>query len=200
MHILDPSSSRRVPWRNGMGTTLELATDATLPGGEWSWRLSIADVPERAPFSTLPGIDRAIACLDGAGLDIQLGQELRQVPRTGDALTFAGEELALGIPCGTGVRDANLMFRRDRWRGRMTLARGTALDMDAPLVLVHAVHAHAPLRLHAAHLPTDCRLSTGCTLVSSGHIAVPAAPGTVLIACVLRPRADAAAALRSSPR
>jgi environmental stress-induced protein Ves len=45
MRILPPEHARRVPWKNGRGSTLELATDATAPGEPWTWRLSIADVP-----------------------------------------------------------------------------------------------------------------------------------------------------------
>ena len=51
MRLLAPAASRRVPWKNGLGVTLEVATDAVSAGGEWTWRLSIADVPSRAPFS-----------------------------------------------------------------------------------------------------------------------------------------------------
>ncbi|MFO0962244.1 MAG: HutD family protein [Phycisphaerales bacterium] len=192
MRILDPSSARRVPWANGLGTTLELATDAAAPGGEWTWRLSIADVPGRAPFSALPGVDRAIACLEGEGLHIHFGPTTREVPRTGDAFGFAGEEAAQGEPRGPGVRDANLMMRRDRWRGRMTIARGTALDMDAPVVIVHAARAPAPVRVHVTERPGSCLLAEGATVVTSGHVAVPAAPGAVIIACVLMPRASGA--------
>ena len=49
--ILNASNHRRIEWKNGRGMTLEIATDAATAGGNWSWRLSIADVVERAAFS-----------------------------------------------------------------------------------------------------------------------------------------------------
>lgn len=55
MHILTPTVSRRVPWKNGLGFSLEIATDAATLGGEWPWRLSIADMPSRARFSPFLG-------------------------------------------------------------------------------------------------------------------------------------------------
>jgi environmental stress-induced protein Ves len=172
MRILSAADSRRVPWKNGLGSTLEVATDAAAPGGEWTWRLSIADVPARAEFSAFPGIDRLIACLEGPGLKLERSGASAPVPIEGEALAFAGEELAAGEPLGPGVRDVNLMLRRDRWRGRMIVARGRALTLDAALVLVHA--------------PEGSReLAPGSTIVASGRVSVAAA--SVIVACELAP-------------
>jgi environmental stress-induced protein Ves len=183
MRVLTPASSRRVPWKNGLGATLEIATDAVAPGGEWTWRLSIADVPSRAEFSIFPGIDRFIACLAGPGLNLDRAGARSLVPREGAALPFAGEEPVTGEPLGRGVRDANLMLRRDRWRGRMTLVRGRGAALDAMLILVHAPEDFPSLR--AATAGGDCEIAPGCTLVHSGPVALFGASGSVGIACEL---------------
>jgi environmental stress-induced protein Ves len=185
MRIIPPAASRRVPWKNGLGSTLEIATDAAAPGGGWTWRLSIADLPSRASFSAFPGIDRFIACLAGPGFNLESAGARRLVPREGAALSFAGEELATGEPLGPGVRDVNLMLRRDRWRGRMTLARGGELALDAPLVLVHAPETFPALRAVTAE--GACRLAPGATLVASGRVAISAAPACAMVACELTP-------------
>ena len=185
MRLLPPAASRRVPWKNGLGSTLEIATDAAAPGGEWTWRLSIADVPSRARFSTFPGIDRCIACLAGPGLTLERAGARSLVPGEGEALPFAGEELVTGEPLGAGVRDVNLMLRRDRWRGRMTLARGRALELDAPLVLVHAPEDSPALRVGTEE--GACELEPGGTLVGAGCVVISDAPGSVCVACALTP-------------
>lgn len=185
MRLITPADSRRTPWKNGLGATLEIAADASAPGGDWTWRLSIADVPSRAPFSAYPGIDRYIACLAGPGLTLERGGGRQSVPREGAALTFPGEELVTGEPLGPGVRDLNLMLRRDRWRGRMTLSRGRALELDAPLVIVHAPEGSAALRLDTPEGAVD--LAPGHTLVAGGRVALPEAPGGVAVACELVP-------------
>jgi hypothetical protein len=185
MRILVPAASRRVPWRNGLGSTLEIATDAAAPGGEWTWRLSIADMPSRARFSAFPGIDRFIMCLTGPGLALERAAGRTLVPREGEAPSFSGEETVIGEPFGPGVRDVNLMFRRDRWSGRMTLARGRALSFDAPLVLVHALDDAPGLAVDAAE--GACELAPGETLVASGRVAISGAPGSVSVACGLAP-------------
>jgi hypothetical protein len=188
MRILSPADSRRVPWKNGLGAALEIATDAAEPGGEWTWRLSIADMPSRAPFSVFPGIDRFIACLAGPGLNLERSGVRSLVPREGDALPFAGEELVSGEPLGPGVRDVNLLLRRGRWRGRMTLARGRGLALDAPLVLAHVPSDFPALRLNTAQ--GACELAPGHTLVASGRVEISGASGSALVGCELVPRSS----------
>ena len=153
------------------------------PGGDWTWRLSIADVPSRAVFSIFPGVDRFIACLTGPGLKLERAGARSLVPSEGKALSFAGEEAVTGEPLGPGVRDANLMLRRDRWRGRMTLVRGRGAELDATLVLVHAPENCPSLRVRTAE--GDCDISPGGTLVASGPVALFGVPGSVGISCEL---------------
>ncbi len=185
IRLITPASSRRTPWKNGLGATLELATDAAAPGGEWTWRLSIADVPERAPFSAFPGIDRLIACLSGPGLTLERAGARQSVPCEGDALPFPGEEHVSGEPLGPGVRDINLMLRRGRWLGRMRITRGHALKLQAPLVIVHAPEGTATLRLGT--LEGAVELLPGYTAVAGGLVTIPKTPGGLAVACELTP-------------
>lgn len=185
MRLLAPASSRRVPWKNGLGSTLEVATDAAVPGGEWTWRLSIADVPARAPFSAFPGIDRFIACLEGPGLTLERGGSRQSVPREGVALPFPGEEAVTGEPAGPEVRDANLMLRRDRWRGRMTLLRDRAQAFEAPLIVVHSAGGSAALQ--AGTPEGSVELGPGYTLLASGRLDLTLTPGSVAAVCELHP-------------
>lgn len=180
--VLGPETSRRVSWKNGAGSTLELASDAPGPGGEWTWRLSIADVPAAAPFSPFPGVDRFLACLEGPGLRVERGGAPFLVPREGAALAFPGEEAVRGEPLGPGVRDVNLMLRRDRWRGSMIVLRQSAVETHGPLILVHAP-AFAP----APRVETDggaVELAPGSTLIGSGRTATT---GSAVV-CALFPR------------
>ena len=145
----------------------------------------MADVPSPAPFSAYPGIDRFIACLAGPGLNLELAGASVPVPFEGEALRFSGEDAAAGRPLGPGVRDLNLMLRRDRWRGRMILARERTLALDAPLVLVHAPDGFPALR--ATGSGGSWELLPGRTLVASGRVALFAAPGSAAVGCELTP-------------
>lgn len=181
MRLIAPDAYRRTTWKNGLGSALELAAD----GPEWTWRLSIADVPSRTAFSAFKGVDRFIACLSGPGLALERASGRHSVPSQGEAAAFPGEEPVTGDPLGSGVRDINLMLRRDSWRGRMTLARGGALSLDAALVIVHAAAGAAPLRLLTDKGAVG--LLPGHTLVASGRVAFAPSPGTVAAACELTP-------------
>jgi len=185
MRLLAPDSSRRVPWKNGLGSTLEVATDAAVPGGDWTWRLSIADVPSRAPFSAFPGIDRFIACLKGPGLFLEHRGARRSVPQEGVALPFPGEDAVTGEPAGPGVRDVNLMLRRDRWRGRMTLVRGRAGVFEAPLIVVHSAGVSGLLRAETPEGRVE--LEPGRTMVAGGRVDLAPAPEGAAAVCELHP-------------
>jgi len=175
--VLGPSDYRRVAWKNGLGSTLELAVDAL----DWTWRLSIADVPAAAPFSAFPGVDRFLACLEGPGLKISRAGKSVLVPSEGEALAFAGEEAVSGEPLGPGVRDVNLMLRRDRWRGRMHLTRGKPFTIAGDILLVHA-----PASSEGARVEADSTVAVlpGSTLIGNGRVSLD---GTAVV-CALEPR------------
>jgi len=119
--ILRVADYRRMRWKNGGGWTTELAASAsTVEGGNFDWRISIAEIESDGAFSTFPGCDRYIALLDGPGMELQfdaaepvrLDQRLRFVRFDGEAKTF-------GRLLGGAVRDFNVMVRRDRVRAEV---------------------------------------------------------------------------------
>src|SRR5687768_10431330 len=60
------------PWKNGGGVTREIA--AHPPGAslaDFEWRMSIAEVAGDGAFSRFEGVDRCIALLDGAGMQLR---------------------------------------------------------------------------------------------------------------------------------
>ena len=61
MRILRVSGRVAAPWKNGGGTTTEVAV---FPAGasfdDFGWRISIADIARGGPFSQFPGIDRTL--------------------------------------------------------------------------------------------------------------------------------------------
>ncbi len=181
--LLQPTDYRRVPWKNGLGTTLDLATDAPSDGVAWSWRFSLADVPTRAGFSEFSGIDRHLAVLEGEGLTLERGQARTAVPREGPAILFAGEEAIVGVPIGSGVRDANLMLDRRRWRGELAIVRATdarSVTLVRQLLLIHAASAESPIECKVG--AQRIQLAQGCTLHAQEGVTLIAAACTLVIA------------------
>lgn len=111
MNVLQPirqAHFRQQPWANGGGTTTELSAG---PDREaWDWRLSIASVDGDSTFSTLPGVTRHLAPLDGA-LKLAFGNSEPQTLARLQVTTFAGDQqVTCRLPDGPG-RALNLMLR-----------------------------------------------------------------------------------------
>jgi hypothetical protein len=121
MRILRASGRTAVPWKNGGGTTTEVAVFPQGAGFDnFGWRISIADISRGGPFSQFPGIDRTLAMLKGrvslciAGRDtIALSADMLPVEFPGDVSTSA--ELVGGT-----ATDLIVMTRRGSFTARMT--------------------------------------------------------------------------------
>jgi uncharacterized protein len=75
---LTPADARDTPWRNGRGTTREIAiapAGASFERGDFRWRVAIAGVAEDGPFSSFPGFERLIVVIRGDGLVLHHGRE-----------------------------------------------------------------------------------------------------------------------------
>ena len=118
---------KAVPWKNGGGATREIA--ASPPGSSFDafdWRVSVADVSEAGAFSVFEGIDRVLTLIEGTEMVLTDADGPRHVLARWDSLAFAGEtKITAELPHGP-TRDFNLMLRRDRVSGRVTMRRDVA--------------------------------------------------------------------------
>jgi hypothetical protein len=157
------------PWKNGLGTTREIAVHSSGAGGDdFLWRVSIAEVDSAAPFSSFPGIDRYIALLDGAGFTMTLDDDRNHALTTPFApFAFAGEaKVAVTLADGP-TRDFNLMVRRAQARGEVKVwHQPGAYPLDPTIVLVYA--ARGEIETDAGMLRAgDAWLARGA---AAGHI------------------------------
>lgn len=143
MKILSPSSYRVMPWKNGGGVTTELYVhpeDAGLTGGEFLWRVSIAEVARDGPFSRFDGYDRRIMLIEGHGMVLEGGPEGPiDVTAKYEPRHFLGDWDVAGRLCDGPVRDFNLLSRRRECRStlRCTLIGGDTYfgSIDAMVLL-----------------------------------------------------------------
>src|SRR5271169_1584989 len=67
-------SLTRVPWKNGAGTTRNLAVSPDGAGfDDFVWRVSLAEVSASGSFSLFPGVDRTILLWEGKGMTLRAG-------------------------------------------------------------------------------------------------------------------------------
>jgi len=142
--IIRAADLKAVPWKNGGGATREIA--ASPPGAAFDafdWRVSVADVSEAGAFSVFEGIDRVLTLIEGTEMVLIDADGPRHVLARWDSLAFAGEtKITAELPHGP-TRDFNLMLRRDRVLGSVTVRRdAAALSVEkGSVVLVCALGA-----------------------------------------------------------
>lgn len=145
MQHLTSADYRVMPWKDGGGTTTELAIHppgATVQGG-FAWRLSSARVEASGPFSTFPGMARSLALVEGVGLILDLegvGRLRLKHPR--EVIQFAGGVSAHATLIQGPVTDLGLIHDPARFTATLEVrdltADATSLTL-APTTLLHAL-------------------------------------------------------------
>ncbi len=136
------ASYRQVPWRNGRGKTLVLASEPIGASDEFDWRLSIAPVESDGPFSRFGDCDRTLLLLQGNGLTLthsngkfdELNSRFAMARFPGDIETFATLQ-------DGPIRDFNVMCNRHRCSATVTVLKygSNALTIDCDVLLACAV-------------------------------------------------------------
>ena len=121
IRLLSPLAYRVMPWKNGGGTTTEIAVHPEGAGwDDFLWRVGIADIAQSGPFSSFAGIDRSIVLLDcppDSGMSLTVdGTSVEMVQH--EFIDFAGESVTQGTLRGQAVRDFNVMSRRGAMKHR----------------------------------------------------------------------------------
>jgi uncharacterized protein len=99
-----------MPWKNGGGTTYEIARAAA--AGEFEWRLSLAHIERSGPFSNFAGYRRALTLVSGAGCVLDgVGSTAARLDRPGMSVRFAGDANVSCELIGGECWDLNLMVR-----------------------------------------------------------------------------------------
>ncbi|MBX3468850.1 MAG: HutD family protein [Planctomycetes bacterium] len=148
VRLIPVAAQRRVPWKNGLGVTREVAVspeDADV-GERFRWRVSLATVERSCPFSEFHGYERTLLLLSGDGLALDFGEAAP--PRTLTAplepCTFQGEWRTTCRLVGGPVEDLNVMTDRTRAAATVEVVRAAvARDLDGEALVVVAAQGGA---------------------------------------------------------
>jgi environmental stress-induced protein Ves len=139
------------PWKNGAGTTREIARDG--PPETFNWRLSLAQVEHDAPFSAYRGIDRCIVLMSGAGM--QLRADDGGIDHRLDAplvpFHFSGDAALTATLIDGASSDFNVMTRRGAFRSEVTCHRAGVNLERAHVVLLLCSAGHWIMHLGGSH-------------------------------------------------
>jgi environmental stress-induced protein Ves len=165
---------RPMPWRNGGGTTWEIARGRLDdgPDGDWHWRFSMAEIAADGPFSVFPHIDRWLAVVAGEGIALTIDQAPPRLLHCGDDIQFPGEA---GIGCALiagPTRDLNLMV--DRRVARLVPGGGERriAAAEGAIVLLYA--------LEEVGLETETEDAAGRRVIAAGDALIGAGVGAVI--------------------
>jgi len=117
MDIIRYADLKPAPWRNGGGTTRELARfPLGAADGGWDWRVSIAEVGKAGDFSAFPGMERVLTVVDGDLLFLTVDGAEHPLEKY-RPFRFSGDADAAGaLPTGD-IRDLNVICRRGIFKG-----------------------------------------------------------------------------------
>ncbi len=123
MRIQRSADHRIVPWANGLGITAEVFAFPPRTT-DWTWRLNLADVTDDVAFSTMSGVDRYIVVAQGPGMGLVIdGAPEVRVDRLTPPLSFAGDVATTCRLLDGPIVDLNLMIRRGRATGGLSISR-----------------------------------------------------------------------------
>jgi environmental stress-induced protein Ves len=125
--LIEPEDALSLPWRNGRGVTRQLALwpeGARFETGDFDWRISAAGVSEDGPFSTFVGFDRVLVLTDGAGLQLDHGEDGKRARlRPLEPYSFSGDWVTHATLVDGTARDFGVLVRRGVWRAEVDVLR-----------------------------------------------------------------------------
>ena len=161
--IYSPQSFQTLPWRNGLGSTVELLAETPNKNEAFSWRLSIASVANDGPFSDFSGYDRTLLLLEGSGITLNKPNGVFKVLNSSfDYANFKGEDLIDATLHNGPIKDFNIMTLRSICTSSVTAIDETSeslLNINADKLLVYSIKPvniqiglEASISLEANHL------------------------------------------------
>ena len=161
--IYSPQSFQTLPWRNGLGSTVELLAETPNKNEAFSWRLSIASVTKNGPFSDFSGYDRTLLLLEGTGITLNKPNGIFKVLNSSlDYANFKGEDLIDATLHDGPIKDFNIMTLRSICTSSVTAIDETSeslLNINADKLLVYSIKPvniqiglEASISLEANHL------------------------------------------------
>lgn len=145
----------RMPWKNGAGSTLEIARDTGAGLDGFGWRLSIADVGADGGFSAFNGYQRIITVLEGEGMQLTVDGQVSRPLRQFDAFAFSGDSEVDCRLLGGAIRDFNLIYSPVRYLARLqwlSLEQPQRFFSSAATVLLFSATQGLELRRDGASL------------------------------------------------
>ena len=122
--ILEPDTFVTLPWKNGLGSTLELLIEGDKGDGMFDWRLSMAPVVVDGAFSDFTGYQRTLMLIQGNGITLEYGETGKDIlSQRFDTACFDGGVATRASLHDGAITDFNLMTQSKACAGKLTVLR-----------------------------------------------------------------------------
>jgi environmental stress-induced protein Ves len=151
--IIPPNQFKTVPWKNGLGETIEVAINQGGTLNNFDWRLSMASVVEDGEFSNFEGYTRNLILIDGNGINLQHNDsKIDKLINLLDIATFDGGNKTVGNLHAGDITDFNIITRTAVVNTKVTaehkLINHTVEKTD--LCFVYSLYREATLTINDA--------------------------------------------------
>jgi len=137
---IDPAQYRRTPWKNGGGTTVDIADQ------DGVWRFGRTPITAPGPFSDYAGFDRLQVLVAGRGLVLQTPDGEIDVRTPFKPVRFAGETPIVSRLESGPVEVVNLIGARAKVRIALEVLKAdSVLTIEAGTHLAYAADGAAAL-------------------------------------------------------
>ncbi|WP_159614463.1 HutD family protein [Glutamicibacter sp. JC586] len=151
-------------WKNGKGVSRTLLSDSDALG-EWTWKVSVAEISQSQPYSQYSGIQRIQVALGPGEIDLTIGGQTHRL-HAGEHIAFAGDDEVSVAPLGVGFQALNLMFLGKKWQASVStenslseISGNYAVTILVALDNTCRVENEDLARLDALVVPTDASIT-----------------------------------------
>lgn len=97
-------------WKNGQGTTKQIAIyPKNADISNFHWRISAATVNAMGPFSNFHNVTRSLALLTGEKITLKIQDQIIELHREGQPITFSGDDQTTMTECLAPALDFGIM-------------------------------------------------------------------------------------------
>jgi environmental stress-induced protein Ves len=152
--IISPKQFKTVPWKNGLGETIEVAINEGGTLEHFDWRLSMASVVEDGQFSNFTGYTRNLVLIEGNGISLQHNDnEIDKLSNLLDVATFDGGNKTIGNLHAGDITDFNIITRTERIKTRV-IAEQKLNEHElkqADHCFIYSLYRDATLTINSTH-------------------------------------------------
>ena len=175
INITPPDKFKTVPWKNGLGETIEIAINS---GGTlecFDWRISMASVVEDGVFSNFEGYTRHLILIDGNGINLQHNDsKIDKLYNLLDMATFDGGNKTVGNLHASDITDFNIITRTERISANVIAKlklKNYALEFSQQC-FIYSLYRDAELLISEPKLTTNAYINKTIALPAQHLIAL----------------------------